>query len=862
MHRQYGHKTSRTNVSIRSRNSLLKQNNAESFHESANEEYFQSSVKSPVSATIYNSFSPMKKMAPTSTKNSNEYYFKGKEVFASASTARKKTSKNPSMNINTEFQTNNDSGYAKATKAVTTREAKGKSNGKLVFNADSNPTLDLASIDNGLRNNAPNSAASPKGKTQRELSLQKKNSKPSEQTYSSQTSLVKNQASLPLETSPKHRDSNADYESGSTVSGSHGRSSTKQELNWSSLKLPVDPQFVLDNFPSYLSPYEKEEIAKYSQIYYVSDIYHKIIARGEQEYEDERGDYLVVKNDHIRYRYEALEMLGRGSFGQVLKVYDHKRKEYAAVKVIRSPKKFHFQAKIEIRVLKYMMENYGADYNVIGLRDYFLFRNHVCLVFDLMDLNLYDLLKKNKFKGFPLSTVRKFAIQILYALKFLNHHKIIHCDLKPENILLKHPNKTGVKLIDFGSSCFENEKLYTYIQSRFYRSPEIILGLPYSTQIDMWSFGCLLCELYLGYPIFAGDSERDQLFNMFEVLGIPDRDLINASSRKSKFFDDDSIPLSVPNTKGKIRLANATPLASFIKEGDEKFLDLVRSCLEFDPNKRFNPDQALAHEWIIEGLPPQLQVQHLKFIQETTQNDPKQASTRNSETTTNGKNSVQPDQEANTPPSYNPESVRSARSYAGSEKTGGVNLSVRMPIQNEEKSIEREEKESPSNKQKTFFTRKLNGVQREKLSLKGITKPMLEQSSNSTRNMSSQREVTTPSNRRAHFESFYKSTKNPPETMRSPSKKGEREMSATKSNLVAWEAQSPTRKQGSIVEEKAFKAAVDPSQTKRNYQSFYSPKVSHSVERAIIKTDKDITFSATKMSLLPSLKHSVSQKAK
>jgi len=107
--------------------------------------------------------------------------------------------------------------------------------------------------------------------------------------------------------------------------------------------------------------------------------------------------------------------------------------------------------------------------------------------------------------------VRKFAIQVLYALKFLNHHHIIHCDLKPENILLKHPNKTGVKvnkqsyennnfpkLIDFGSSCFENEKLYTYIQSRFYRSPEIILGLPYSTQIDMWSFGCLLCELYLG----------------------------------------------------------------------------------------------------------------------------------------------------------------------------------------------------------------------------------------------------------------------------------------------------------------------------------------------------------------------------
>lgn len=70
-----------------------------------------------------------------------------------------------------------------------------------------------------------------------------------------------------------------------------------------------------------------------------------------------------------------------------MKVYDHKRKEYAAVKVIRSPKKFHFQAKIEIRVLKYMMENYGADYNVIGLRDYFMFRNHVVRTFCVIIVN-------------------------------------------------------------------------------------------------------------------------------------------------------------------------------------------------------------------------------------------------------------------------------------------------------------------------------------------------------------------------------------------------------------------------------------------------------------------------------------------
>jgi dual specificity tyrosine-phosphorylation-regulated kinase 2/3/4 len=82
----------------------------------------------------------------------------------------------------------------------------------------------------------------------------------------------------------------------------------------------------------------------------------------------------------------------------------------------------------------------------------------------------------------------------------------VHCDLKPENILLKEYNKSGIKMIDFGSSCFEQETLYTYIQSRYYRAPEITLGLPYSHQIDIWSAGCILAELTTGVPLFPGEN--------------------------------------------------------------------------------------------------------------------------------------------------------------------------------------------------------------------------------------------------------------------------------------------------------------------------------------------------------------------
>ena len=111
----------------------------------------------------------------------------------------------------------------------------------------------------------------------------------------------------------------------------------------------------------------------------------------------------------------------------------------------------------------------------------------------------------------------------------MKEFSIIHCDLKPENILLKEPNKSGIKIIDFGSSAFIDERVYTYIQSRFYRAPEIMLGIPYTCAIDMWSFGCIMAELCVGYPIFPGDSENDQMSRIFEVVGIPSLDVLEVS---------------------------------------------------------------------------------------------------------------------------------------------------------------------------------------------------------------------------------------------------------------------------------------------------------------------------------------------
>ena len=92
-------------------------------------------------------------------------------------------------------------------------------------------------------------------------------------------------------------------------------------------------------------------------------------------------------------------------------------------------------------------------------------------------------------------------------------------------------------MIDFGSSCFVNERIYTYIQSRFYRAPEIILGIPYTTAIDMWSFGCILTELFTGVPLFPGESEQEQLSLIMEVIGMPPQTILDQATRKDVFFD-------------------------------------------------------------------------------------------------------------------------------------------------------------------------------------------------------------------------------------------------------------------------------------------------------------------------------------
>ncbi|VAH51388.1 unnamed protein product [Triticum turgidum subsp. durum] len=216
---------------------------------------------------------------------------------------------------------------------------------------------------------------------------------------------------------------------------------------------------------------------------------------------------------------------------------------------------------------------------------------------------------------------------------------IIHCDLKPENILLAPTAKTAaaVKVIDFGSACLEGKTVYSYIQSRYYRSPEVLLGYPYTTAIDMWSFGCIVAELFIGLPLFPGASEYDVLKRMLKILGgQPPDDLLREAKNTAKFFKHVGSSylgigahdgpgtayrmLSEDEVEGREtkrpklgkwyfpqqRLDQLiytypwdnTKLPETEKADRVLLVDFLRGLLEFDPNKRWSPFQASGHPFI------------------------------------------------------------------------------------------------------------------------------------------------------------------------------------------------------------------------------------------------------------------------
>lgn len=356
-------------------------------------------------------------------------------------------------------------------------------------------------------------------------------------------------------------------------------------------------------------------------------------------YHNERGDYNVQIGDHIAYRYEVLEILGKGTFGQVVRCRDHKARREIALKIIRNKKRFYQQGCIEVKILSHCasqcavtpsqirttkvigdcskIDEKSRTTKIISILNSFLWRGHLVIAFPVLSINLYEMIKRRSFRGIAADTVRSFVRQIVTGLYFLKKKSIIHCDLKPENILLCEKGKSDIRIIDLGSSCFANERSFTYIQSRFYRAPEVILGIPYTCAIDMWSLGCLIVELLTGSPIFPGDNEIDLLHRIIEVCGEVPKSVLQRSPRRRLFYNGNYSP-KVDVMEGRIRQPSSRSILSVVGSIDESLLSFIEACLIIDPEQRQTPEEALQHKW----LTPSKNLHAAKFMEDEMRSQP------------------------------------------------------------------------------------------------------------------------------------------------------------------------------------------------------------------------------------------------
>uniref|UniRef100_T1J591 non-specific serine/threonine protein kinase n=1 Tax=Strigamia maritima TaxID=126957 RepID=T1J591_STRMM len=346
------------------------------------------------------------------------------------------------------------------------------------------------------------------------------------------------------------------------------------------------------------------------------------------------GDYQLVQHEVIysmTNQYEVLEFLGRGTFGQVVKCWKKGTNEIVAIKILKNHPSYARQGQIEVGILSRLSQENADEFNFVRAYECFQHKNHTCLVFEMLEQNLYDFLKHNKFSPLPLKYIRPILQQVLTALLKLKQLGLIHADLKPENIMLVDPARYPyrVKVIDFGSASHVSKAVCnTYLQSRYYRAPEIILGLQFCEAIDMWSLGCVIAELFLGWPLYPGSSEYDQIRYISQTQGLPPEHMLNRAHKTPRFFYRDtegSYPFwrlktpeeheaetSIKSKEARKYIFNCLDDMAQVNvptdlEGGEllaekadrrEFIDLLKRMLTMDQERRITPTEALNHAFV------------------------------------------------------------------------------------------------------------------------------------------------------------------------------------------------------------------------------------------------------------------------
>jgi serine/threonine-protein kinase PRP4 len=310
-------------------------------------------------------------------------------------------------------------------------------------------------------------------------------------------------------------------------------------------------------------------------------------------------------------------------FSAVVRAMDQTTGGAVAIKIIRANETMRKAAAKELTILANLNSADSEDHkHMIRLHRSFEHKGHLCMVFESLSINLREVLKKfGRDVGINLHAVRAYARQMFLALTLLKKCNILHADLKPDNILVNE-NRTSLKVCDLGSASDAGDSEITpYLVSRFYRAPEIILGMPLDFALDMWSVGCTLFELYTGKILFTGRSNNQMLKSIMECRGkIPTRSLKKAQLAGLHFEADGSFRSMEREKNSGREVARVLPVVKPTRDlrqrvlaaaggkegktGDEArelnlFVDLLDKCLTLHPDRRISPAEALKHPFLL-----------------------------------------------------------------------------------------------------------------------------------------------------------------------------------------------------------------------------------------------------------------------
>lgn len=343
-------------------------------------------------------------------------------------------------------------------------------------------------------------------------------------------------------------------------------------------------------------------------------------------WDDVEGYYRIIPGEILDGKYLVSTTLGKGMFAAVVRATDQETNDPVAIKIIRNNETMQKAGLKELGILNAINEHDPHNKrHVVRLLRSFDHKNHLCLVFESLDCNLRDILKKfGRNVGINIQAIKSYTRQLLLGLALLRDCNIMHADIKPDNVLVNDKHNL-LKICDLGSATDVSENEITpYLVSRFYRAPELILGLPYNYAIDMWSIGCTLYELYTGKILFPGNSNNHMLRIMMETLGKFNHKMLRKGEFTFQHFDEnldflsrevDKVtgrpttkviksvgPLPAHTLKGRLAGLEGRPTVGAdttkIKLLDQ-FTDLLEKMLVTNPDKRISPIEALKHPFVM-----------------------------------------------------------------------------------------------------------------------------------------------------------------------------------------------------------------------------------------------------------------------